>query len=63
MQMNLIRAVKFFEKNAVAAIRARNVDQAIIALSAHPLVNSYSLATKLVKGYLKAHKKYAGTWR
>lgn len=63
MQMNLIRAVKFYERNAFLAIKDKSMDKAIVALTAHPLVNSYSLAKKLVDGYLKVHKEYTGAWK
>jgi 6-phospho-beta-glucosidase len=62
MQMNLIRTVKFFEKTAAQAIADRSIDKAVIALTAHPLVNSYSVATRLVQDYLAAHRPYIGSW-
>ncbi|HJO94333.1 MAG TPA: hypothetical protein QF753_13105 [Victivallales bacterium] len=62
-QMNLIRTVKFYEKMAVKAIIEKNRDAAVIALTAHPLVNSYSLAVKLVAKYLEVHSEYTGDWK
>ena len=63
MQMNLIRTVKFYEKKAVEAIKKKSIDAAITALTIHPLVNSYSIAKKIVPEYLEAHKDYTGVWK
>jgi 6-phospho-beta-glucosidase len=62
-QMNLIKTVKFYEKMAAKAIIEKNRDAAVIALTAHPLVNSYNLATKLVDKYLEVHAAYTGDWK
>jgi len=62
-QMNLIKAVKFYEKMAVKAIIEKSKDAAVIALTAHPLVNSYSLAVKLVDRYLEVHSAYTEGWK
>jgi len=62
MQMNLIRTVKFFERNAAHAIREKSIDRAVTALTAHPLISSYSLATRLVAKYLEVHRPFIGTW-
>ena len=63
MQMNLIRQIKQYEKCTVAAIKNRDRDMAVKALTVHPLVSSYSLAKKLVDEYLTAHNKYVGDWK
>ena len=63
MQMNLIRTVKFYERTAVRAIAGKSIDTAIIALAVHPLINSYSIAKKLVVNYLKAHSNYVEDWK
>jgi 6-phospho-beta-glucosidase len=34
----------------------------VMALMAHPLVISYSLASELVEDYLIAHRQYVGEW-
>jgi 6-phospho-beta-glucosidase len=63
MQMNLIRQIKLYEKCTVAAIKNRDREMAVKALTVHPLVSSYSLAKKLVDEYLIAHKDYVGEWK
>ncbi len=61
--MALIRDVKRYERLTVEAIAQRSRDTAVMALMAHPLVGSYSLATSLVDDYLIAHQPYIGEWR
>ncbi|NLP34952.1 MAG: glycoside hydrolase [Clostridiales bacterium] len=51
----LIHAIKFYEKCTVEAIKTKSKEKAIEALTLHPLVNSYSLAKKLVEKYDKAY--------
>jgi 6-phospho-beta-glucosidase len=58
----LMRSVKRYERLAAAAIRDRSRRTAIQALMAHPLVQSYSLATGLVDEYLAVHAEWAGAW-
>jgi 6-phospho-beta-glucosidase len=58
----LMRSVKVYEKLAVEAIRERSRQKAVMALMAHPLVISYSLASELVDDYLIAHRQYVGEW-
>ncbi len=62
IQMSLIRQVKLFERLAVDAISEKNIHKAKLALMVHPLVNSYSLASQLVDGYLNVHKEFIGNW-
>jgi 6-phospho-beta-glucosidase len=57
-----MRSVKYFEKLTVRAIRERSRQYALMALMAHPLVRSYSLAEVLVDEYLDAHRPYIGDW-
>lgn len=59
----LIRRVKIYERLASKAIREKSIQSAIEALTLHPLVNSYSLATKLVNNYLELNKKYVKDWK
>ena len=59
----LMRSVKYYERLTVEAVRDRSRKKAIMALMAHPLVVSYSLAKILVDEYLKAHAEYIGEWR
>ena len=47
----LIRMIKMYEKLTVKAIENNSKEIAIQALTLHPLVNSYSLAKKLVEKY------------
>ncbi len=63
LQMVLIRQVKLYERLAVQAIREKSIDIAVKALMVHPLVNSYSLAQKLVTEYLKVYRDYTEMWR
>lgn len=61
--IELIRRVKIYERLASKAIREKSVQCAVEALTLHPLVNSYSLAKKLVGEYLKLNKNYTGDWK
>lgn len=61
--IELIRRVKIYERLASKAIREKSVQCAVEALTLHPLVNSYSLAKKLVDEYLKLNKNYTGDWK
>lgn len=54
----LIHAIKFYEKCTVEAIRTKSKEKAMEALTLHPLINSYSLAKKLVDKFNKAHGGY-----
>jgi 6-phospho-beta-glucosidase len=58
----LMRSVKRYERLTVEAIRSHSRKKAILALMAHPLVMSYSLAMQLVDEYLEAHAAYIGEW-
>lgn len=58
----LIRRVKIYERLASEAIREKSKQKAIEALTLHPLVNSYSLAKKLVEYYNELNKEYTGGW-
>ena len=58
----LMRSVKNYEKLAVQSILERSRQKAIMALTVHPLVMSYSRATALVDEYLAAHRQYVGDW-
>jgi 6-phospho-beta-glucosidase len=59
----LVRDVKRYERLTVEAIGSHSRDSAVMALMAHPLVGSYSLATSLVDDYLAAHRPHVGEWR
>lgn len=58
----LMRSVKHYERLTVEAALTGSRQTAILALMAHPLVLSYSLAEKLVDDYLAAHAPYLGAW-
>jgi 6-phospho-beta-glucosidase len=58
----LMRSVKQYERLTVEAALTRSRRTAVLALMAHPLVLSYSLAETLVDEYLDAHRAYVGTW-
>ncbi len=62
MHKNLIRAVKLYENLTVEAIMEHNREKAVKALTVHPLINSYSLASQLVDAYAAEYKKYIGEW-
>lgn len=59
----LMRNVKQYELLAAEAILTRSKRKAYLALMAHPLVLSYSLARTLVGEYLEAHKEFVGEWK
>ena len=58
----LIRRVKIFERLCSEAIRSKSRTKAIEALTLHPLVASYSLATALVDDYLLHNREFTGEW-
>lgn len=60
--LEIIRRVKMYERLASRAIREKSVQAAIDALTLHPLVNSYSLAQKLIAEYLELNKDYVKGW-
>lgn len=60
--LEMIRRVKMYERLASRAIREKSVQAAIDALTLHPLVNSYSLAQKLIAEYLELNKDYVKGW-
>ncbi|MDK2879480.1 MAG: hypothetical protein PWR06_2196 [Thermoanaerobacteraceae bacterium] len=59
----LMRQIKLFEQLTIRAIREKSKKIAYEALMIHPLVCSYSIAKKLVDGYLDAYEKYTGKWK
>lgn len=60
--LEMIRRVKVYERLASQAIREKSVQAAVEALTLHPLVNSYSLAQKLIAEYLDLNKDYTKGW-
>ncbi len=61
--LELIRRVKIYERLGSEAIRTKSRTKAIEALTMHPLVASYSLATALVDAYLKHNEAYTEGWK
>lgn len=61
--LELIRRVKNYERLASKAIIEKSRNAAVEALTLHPLVNSYSLAKKLVDSYIDLNKDYIGEWK
>lgn len=61
--LELIRRVKIYERLASQAIREKSKQKAVEALTLHPLVNSYSLASRLIVKYLELNKEYTGEWK
>ena len=61
--LEIIRRVKIYERLVSKAIREKSVETAIEALTLHPLVNSYSIAKKLVSEYLELNKDYTRDWK
>lgn len=59
----IIRRVKMYERLSSKAIREKSIQAAVEALTLHPLVNSYSLATKLINDYLELNKDYVKEWK
>lgn len=61
--LELIRRVKMYERLSSEAIRAKSKTKAVEALTNHPLIASYSLATKLIDAYTEHNKEYTGEWK
>lgn len=61
--LELIRRVKIYERLSSEAIRTKSRTKAIEALTLHPLVASYSLATALIDAYLAHNKAYTEGWK
>lgn len=60
--LEVIRRVKNYERLASKAIRERSKSAAVQALTLHPLVNSYSIASELVEEYIEHNKEYCDGW-
>lgn len=59
----LIRRMKYYERTAAKAIIEKNTSLATDALASHPLVESYSLAQKLISEYIELNKEYSDGWK
>lgn len=62
LQMELIRRVKIYERLASEALRTKSISKAVDCLMVHPLVNSYSLAVRLVQEYVESNREYTEGW-
>lgn len=60
--LEVIIRVKNYERLASKAIRERSKSAAVQALTLHPLVNSYSIASELVEEYIEHNKEYCDGW-
>ena len=61
-QLQLMQAVKQYERLASKAILEKSRDLAIHALTVHPLMGSYPLSEKLVSAFIDAHQEWIGEW-
>ncbi len=61
--LELIRRMKYYEREAASAILSCDKKRAIDAIALHPLVESYSLAKRLVEAYIELNKDYTGEWK
>ncbi len=61
--LELIRRVKIYERLSSEAIREKSRTKAVEALTLHPLVASYSLATRLTDAYIELNKDYTEGWK
>lgn len=61
--LELIRRVKMYERLSSEAIRTKSRVKAVEALTMHPLVGSYSLASELIEKYVEHNKDYTGEWK
>lgn len=59
----LIQQVKLYEKRTVQAVKEKSMELGIMALMAHPLVGSYSLAKQLMHDYRTVHAEYLSDWK
>ncbi len=59
----LIRRMKYYEKTAAKAILEKDIALATDALASHPLIESYSIARKLISEYIQLNKDYSDGWK
>lgn len=58
----LMKTIKRYEKLTVQAVREKSRDLAVEALTIHPLVQDYTLASKLVDAYCRLNEPWIGVW-
>lgn len=59
----LIQQVKLYEKRTVQAVKEKSLELGTMALMAHPLVSSYSLAKQLMQEYKAVHAEFLSEWK
>ena len=59
----LIRRMKKYEKLAADSILSRDKNKAIEALALHPLIESYSIAEKLIDSYIALNAEFCCDWK
>lgn len=60
--VELISRMKYYERKASKAIIEKDIYMAEDALMMHPLVDSHTLAEKLIKEYIALNEKYCPGW-
>ncbi len=60
--VELIRRMKCYEREAAAAILTSDRNKAVEALALHPLIESYSIAEKLIESYITLNSDYSSGW-
>lgn len=60
--LELIRRVKYYERMAARGIVRRSRRDIVDALTLHPLIQSYSMATELADQYIALNGDYTGPW-
>jgi 6-phospho-beta-glucosidase len=62
-QLGLMQQVKDVERHAINAARHHSLDEALLALALHPLVDSITVARQLLAGYLERIPEVADALR
>lgn len=60
--LELVRRVKYYERKAAHGIINRSRKDIVDALTMHPLVQSYSLATSMTDQFLALNEPFTGEW-
>ena len=60
--LELIRRVKYYERTAARGIVNRSRTDIVDALTMHPLVQSYGIASVLADQYIELNRAYTGDW-
>ena len=62
-QLGLMAAVKAVEQHAVRAAVNRDRDAAVLAFAGHPLIDSFHVAGRVLRGYEEAFPGLKASWR